>query len=93
METTVQANKVKVNGKEVDHYDAFCLCDPVRGEGFLSEGWPTKRLAKARLDQHLEEHRTGEPAPPHAELMTPAEQVQAVDIATALAEAKKARGR
>lgn len=93
-ESAVQRSSVTVDDRQVDSWDAFCLCDPSRGQGFLSEGWPTKALAQARLDQHIEEHVTGVPARPHTDLLADAgERQQAVDIAAALSAAKQSRGR
>lgn len=36
-------------------YDAECAC------GFTSAGWPQRKLAAARVDEHAAEHETGEP--------------------------------
>jgi hypothetical protein len=85
--TMVQRFTVDSDSGELAHYDLYCEC------GFLSEGWPTKKLAEARCDQHLEEHRTGKPAPPHIELLAGDEATQAKNIADALQAAKAARGR
>ena len=30
---------------------------------FVSSGWPTDEIARARGQQHFEEHKTGEPLP------------------------------
>ena len=79
-------------GAEIAHWDFFCLCDSARGDGFLSEGWPTRKLAKARGDQHLAEHESGKPAPEKGELMSPAEAARARTIAEALAAARAGKG-
>lgn len=31
--------------------------------GFRSDGWPTKKVAEARMTQHAAEHDTGQPMP------------------------------
>ncbi len=79
--------QTKIVREEVEgqaYYDLACEC------GFLSEGWPTKKLATERRDQHVIEHDTGEPAPPKAELLTePAEDRAAQNIARALANRRR----
>lgn len=79
--------KTVIEKAEVDdqtYYDLACEC------GFLSEGWPTKKLATARRDQHVAEHETGDPAPPKAELLSvPAEDRAAQNISDALARRRR----
>ncbi len=72
---------IDVGGVETDYWDV------ASSSGFLSQGWPTKKLALERRDQHLTEHETGEPAPPKADLLTvPEEDQLARGIAEALAK-------
>lgn len=40
----------------------------IRPLGFISSGWPTKKAAKERFEQHVTEHETGKPAPDQADL-------------------------
>lgn len=47
---------VPVDGDDGRSYDGQCAC------GFVTAGWPQKKLAQARLDEHTAEHATGEPA-------------------------------
>lgn len=55
-------------------WDFTCPC------GFNSAGWPTEALAQARLDQHLEEHKTGVPAPDKDELLVDPEHKSAAAL-------------
>lgn len=43
-------------------WTAICAC------GFTSTGWPTRKQAKIREEQHITEHSTGEPMPDKAEV-------------------------
>lgn len=45
--------------------DGSCGTRPEKVEDrvpWRSTGWPTKATARARLDEHVEEHKTGQPA-------------------------------
>ncbi len=80
----VMKRTVDVDGTPTDYWDV------VSSSGFLSEGWPTRKLAIARRDQHLAEHETGKPAPPKAELLSEPEEDQlARGIADALAQRRR----
>lgn len=82
MKTVIEKREIDVGGVATLYYDFACEC------GFLSEGWPTKKLATARRDQHLAEHETGRPAPSKADLLVsePLEHRAARGIARALAK-------
>lgn len=87
MRTAIEKSEVEVDGEKVTYWDVACGECP---GGFLSEGWPTKKLAMERRDQHVKEHETGEPAPPKAELLTePAQDRAARNIAQALASRRR----
>lgn len=36
-------------------------CGDPGGQPFHSDGWPSRKVAAARGEQHFEEHRTGKP--------------------------------
>lgn len=38
-------------------------CGEPEGRGFLSEGWPTRKVALARGQQHFDEHKDLDPMP------------------------------
>ena len=81
MKTLIDKREVEVDGTTTPYYDLACQC------GFLSEGWPQRKLAEARRDQHLAEHETGEPAPDKRELLVEHENDRAArGIAEALAQ-------
>ncbi len=80
MKTVIEKREVDLNDSPTMYYDFACQC------GFLSEGWPTRKLAKERGDQHLAEHETGEPPPEKGELLAGAIRTAADGIAEALAK-------
>lgn len=80
MQTKIEKREVEVDGKVTACWDLACECT------FLSEGWPTRKLADLRRDQHLAEHETGEPAPEKGLLMSNPERTAADGIAAALAK-------
>lgn len=43
-------------------YDAFCHDTALNEPCFRSVGWNLKKQATARLNEHMTEHATGEPA-------------------------------
>jgi hypothetical protein len=48
--------------REGYEYGAVCEC------GWFTYGWPLKKQAKLRIDQHTEEHETGQLMPDRAEV-------------------------
>lgn len=80
MQTKIEKREVEVDGTPTAYYDVACECT------WLSEGWPERKLATARRDQHVTEHETGEPAPEKGELMSGPQRSAADGIAAALAK-------
>lgn len=48
--------QVRRDPENPDTWEGGCTC------GFSSKGWPTKKLATERMEDHVAEHETGEPA-------------------------------
>jgi hypothetical protein len=85
MKTAIERSEVEVAGEPTTYYDVACEC------GFLSEGWPQRKLATERRDQHLAEHETGDPAPSPGDLLASTADRDAADgIALALAKRRRA---
>lgn len=55
--------KSTIEKNDQESYDAQCEC------GFVTYGWPLKRLAKERIEQHHAEHETGDLMPDSIELL------------------------
>jgi hypothetical protein len=85
MKTLIDKQEIDVDGLPMTYYDLACDC------GYLCEGFPKKSLAEDRKRQHLEEHETGEPAPPVGDLLATTSDRSAADgIALALAKRRRA---
>lgn len=55
---------VATRKRDDDTIEAACSC------GFRSRGWTTKKLADARLGEHLEEHASGDATPELVDFLT-----------------------
>lgn len=53
--TTYRTRVVPRDGDGTRSYDGQCAC------GFTSTGWPQKKIAASRIDEHTAEHESGEP--------------------------------